>query len=74
MQTPHRGGRHGSQSHVYAGDQPVQKGLNHADNQMCTMDKQHTSTPHHHTENENISGGREQNGNDHPNTHAEKSI
>ena len=74
MQTPHRGGRHGSQSQVYAGDPLVQKRLDHAGNQMCTMDKQHMSTPQHHKENENLFGGGEQNGNDHPNIHVEQSI
>ena len=74
MQTPHRGGRCGSQSHVYAGDPLVQKRLDHAGNQMCTVDKQHMSTPQHHKENENLFGGGEQNGNDHPNIHAEQSI
>ena len=50
------------------------KRLDHACNQICTMDKQHTSTPHHHKENENLFGGGEQNGNDHPNLHTEQSI
>ena len=74
MQTPHRGGRHGSQSHVYAGDPLVQKRSDHTGNPMCTVDKQHTSTPQHHKENENHFGGGEQNGNNHPNIHAEQSI
>ena len=58
----------------HAGDPPVQKRSDHAGNQMCTMDKQHTSTPHHHKEIENLFGGGEQNGNDHPNLHEEQSI
>ena len=58
----------------YAGDPIVQKRSDHAGNQMCTVDKQHTSTPHHHKENENLFGGGEQNGNDHPNIHKEQTI
>ena len=55
--TPSRGGRHGSEDYIHAGDACFHKGQDDPADQMYTLEHEVPSTSHYHKENEDFSGG-----------------